>query len=110
MKTKYFYSHMIEKTNLTLELGDLKISSEQRIELLSLADANIHTHVVHAVLNNLEPEDKKIFLQNMISGNHKDTWKHLLLKVDNIEEKIQKVIDKKIGELLEDVKKAKKSK
>jgi hypothetical protein len=107
MKHKHFYSHLIETTHLTLEIGELEIEKEERVELLSLADANIHTHVVHTVLSELEPQDKKIFLQNIISNDHKKTWQHLLLKIDNVEEKIQKTIGKVINEFIEDVRKAK---
>jgi hypothetical protein len=107
MKHKHFYSHLIETTHLTLEIGELEIEKEERVELLSLADANIHTHVVHTVLSELEPQDKKIFLQNIISNDHKRTWQHLLLKIDNVEEKIRKTIGKVINEFIEDVRKAK---
>lgn len=107
MKHKHFYSHLIETTHLTLEIGELKIEKEERVELLSLADANIHTHVVHTVLSELDPQDKKIFLQNILTNDHRKTWQHLLLKIDNVEEKIQKTIGKVVNEFIEDVRRAK---
>lgn len=107
MKHKHFYSHLIETTHLTLEIGELKIEKEERVELLSLADANIHTHVVHTVLSELDPQDKKIFLQNILTNDHRKTWQHLLLKIDNVEEKIQKTIGKVVNEFIEDVRRTK---
>ena len=77
MKHKHFYAHLTETTDIVLELGELDMSSEERIHLLSLIEANIHSSVINTVLSNLDEENKKIFLNNLISDNHSKTWEHL---------------------------------
>lgn len=107
MKTKHFYSHLIETTHITLEIAELDVTSKERVHLLSLVEANIHTTVVAKVLDQLEPEEKKKFLSNLSKEDHAKTLSHLKEKVSGIEEKLKKEIDKVTNELLEDVKKAK---
>ncbi|PIR80219.1 MAG: hypothetical protein COU25_01330 [Candidatus Levybacteria bacterium CG10_big_fil_rev_8_21_14_0_10_35_13] len=107
MKTKHFYTHLIETTDITLEIAQLNVTSKERVHLLSLVEANIHSAVVSMVLSSLEPHDKKIFLQNLSINEHNKTWLHLRQKAGNIEEEIKKTIDDTISELLKDVRKVK---
>lgn len=107
MKHKHFYSHLIQFTSVTLEIADLEMTKEERVHLLSLADANIHTSVVSVVLEHLDPEDKKVFLQNLLEDNHDKIWKHLKSKSEIIEEKIKETIEQNIDEFLQDIKETK---
>ena len=107
MKTKHFYTHLTETTEITLEIANLDVNPKERIHLISLMEANIHSAVVSFVLSNLESNDKKIFLQNLSGKDHKKTWVHLKEKSKNIEEEIKKTIDDAISELLKDVRKIK---
>ncbi|MBI3984820.1 MAG: hypothetical protein HY344_02645 [Candidatus Levybacteria bacterium] len=107
MKTKHFYSHLVETTHITLELASLDVTSEERVHLLSLVEANIHSTVVSKTLSQLSEEDKKTFLKNLALENHEQTLSHLKTKVNDIEEKLKKEIDRVTKELLEDVKKVK---
>jgi hypothetical protein len=77
MKNKHFYAHLTETTDIVLELGELNMSPEERIHLLSLIETNIHSAVIDTVLSNLDEENKKIFLKNLVSNNHSNTWEHL---------------------------------
>ena len=65
MKRKHFYSHLVETTHITLEIAELDVTSGERVHLLSLVEANIHTTVVSKVLDELDPLDKKKFLSNL---------------------------------------------
>ena len=107
MKSKYFYESLIETSDISLELAELKLSPDERVHLISLAKANIHSVVVNTVLANLSEEDKKIFLKNLVSQNHEETWKHLKSKSAAIEEKIKHSIEKLKKELLKDIKRIK---
>lgn len=107
MKHKHFYMHLIETTDITLELANLEISKEERVHLLSLIDANIHIAVMEAVLSELPKEDKRHFLKNLSLNDHDKTWLHLRQKNKDIEEKIKKVIDNTLKELLKDVSESK---
>lgn len=104
MKNKHFYSHLVESTHLTLEIANLEVDNNQRVHLLSLVEANIHTTVVSTVLSNLKPEDKKIFLKNLSEENHEKTWQHISSRLTNAKDLIEKAINDVTKELLEDVK------
>ncbi len=110
MKNKQFYSHLVETTDLTLEIANLEVDNKERVHLLSLIEANIHTEVVSEVLSGLSVEDKKTFLKNLSQDNHKKTLEHLNSKASNIEKRLKKTIDKVTKELLDDVKQAQKIK
>jgi len=106
MKSKHFYAHLTETTDIILELGELDMSSEERIHLLSLVEANIHSSVINTVLSNLDEKNKKIFLNNLISDDHSEIWEHLNKSTNDLENKIKKTIDLMKKELLRDIKKA----
>ena len=106
MKNKYFYAHLTETTDIVLELGELDLSPEERVHLLSLVEANIHSAVINTVLSNLNEENKKIFLRNLISNDHPKTWEHLSKSTEDLENKIKKTIDSIKKELLKDISKA----
>lgn len=110
MKHKHFYAHLVETTDIVLELGELDLTSEERIHLLSLVEANIHSSVINTVLSALDEENKKIFLKNLALSDHIKTLNHLKKTSSDIEDKIQKTISIIKKELLEDLKKAKKIK
>lgn len=107
MAKKLFYSHLIETTDITLEIANLNVTSKERVHLLSLVHANIHNSVVSKILSNLDPEDKKIFLENLSNENHEKTWTHLKTKMSNIQEDVEKTIKDTIKELIKDIKKVK---
>ncbi len=107
MKNKHFYAHLVETTDITVELANLNMSPEERIHLLSLIEANIHSSIIDTVLSSLDEENKKIFLQNLSSNNHEKVWVHLKNKSKNIEEDIIQSIEKLKKELREDIRKVK---
>lgn len=107
MKHKYFYSHLINSTDITLEMGNLNIQKHERVHLLSLFEVNIHSRVVVTVLDELEPEDKIIFLKNLTEGNNEKLWHHLNQKIENVKDKVENSIQKVKKELLSDIQEAK---
>ena len=104
---KHFYSHIIETSTLTLELGDMDLSKEERRHLIDLAENNIHHAILDAILSKLSEENKKIFLSHLASDNHDKVWDHLRKNIDNIEEKIKKTAEDLKKELHKDIKEAK---
>ncbi|HYM65624.1 MAG TPA: hypothetical protein VES68_04070 [Candidatus Sulfotelmatobacter sp.] len=42
MKKKHFYHTLVETTDITVELANLDLTTDERLHLLSLVDANIH--------------------------------------------------------------------
>lgn len=110
MKQKTFYTHIIQINDIVLDLGDLEMSSEERVHLLALLDANIHSTVIHTVLNELPQAEKKIFLENILVNNHEKTWTHLRSNSVDLEKKITNAVNKLIKEMKQDIKLVAKSK
>jgi len=108
MKNKHFYSHIITTTDITLKLSEMDLTEEEKNHLESLLEANIHSVVVETILSELSNDDKKQFLQNLVSDNHQITLEHLKLKINNVENKITDSIENLKKELLDDLEEAKK--
>ena len=109
MKHKHFYDSLIETTDITIELAQMNLLPDERLHLISLVQANIHTVVVDTVLSSLSEKDKKIFLKNLVSNDHEIIWSHLKT-AENIEEKIKLAVKKAKNELLKDIERVKKIK
>jgi hypothetical protein len=103
MRKKYFYTHIVDTSTLTLELADMDLAPKERLHLLSLIDSNIHHEVLDLILSELRETDKKTFLGYLASENHEKVWKFLNQKVDNIEEKIKKTAEDLKKELHKDI-------
>lgn len=106
MKNKFFYSHLVETSEISLRLGEMDLSSDERLHLTNLVEANIHSEIVDGVLSELSEDDKKIFLQNLISENHNQTWSHLNKKIERLEEKIKAIVNNAKAEFLNDINEA----
>jgi len=107
MSKGHFYEQVIETSQISLELGSMSLSGEERRELTVLVSKNIHAVVLDTVLSELSGEDKKTFLRNLSENNHEKIWQHLKIKINKIEEKIKKSVEETKKELLEDIEKAK---
>lgn len=110
MKHKHFYAHLKETTDIVLELGELDLTPEERMHLLSLIDANIHSAVINTVLTNLDEKNKKVFLSNLVKNDHSKTWEHLNSATKNAEERIVETIKSIKKEFIKDIKKVKNQK
>ena len=106
MKKKHFYSDIIETSSLSITLGDMDLSHEERLHLISLVESNLHHTILDAILSELSEEDKNKFLMHLSSNNHEKIWSFLKDKIENIEEKIKKTAEDLHKELHEDIKEA----
>jgi hypothetical protein len=107
MKNKFFYTRLIETTDVSLKLTEIDLSQDEKTHLTSLMEANIHSTVIDTVLSELSKEDKKIFLRNLVSDDHKKTWEHLNGRIGKLEEKIIKAVEKLKEDLIKDLIEAK---
>lgn len=108
MIKKHFYSHIVETSSISLELGNLKLTQEERVHLISLADANLHGEILDKVLSELSEEEKKVFLENLTHDEHDKTVSHLKENIEDFEDKIRDTAKSVKKELLEDIRKFKK--
>lgn len=100
---KHFYSHIVETSLLSLELGEMDMTQEERVHLVSLAESQLHHVIVDIVLSELSDEDKKTFLHHLSLDDHEKIWHMLHTKVESIEEKIQKAAEELKAELHKDI-------
>lgn len=103
-KQKHFYSHIIDWSSITLEIGNLDMEHDERVHLLSLAESNIHHAVLDAILSELRERDKRKFLEHLHSDNHDEIWKLLNSRIENVEEKVIKAAEDIKKELHKDIK------
>lgn len=107
---KKFYQNLIEVESLTLELDKLDLDEEQKIHLASLIDSSLHHTILDAILSELSDTDKRAFIHILNEDDHDKIWKFLNKRVDNIEEKIKKVVEELKEELHKDMKQARRIK
>ncbi len=105
---KYFFSHLIEIDSVIIELDKLDLSPEQKLHLAGLIDSSLYHTILDAVLSELTPAEKEIFLNHLKEDDKDKIWQFLNGKIDNIEIKIKKVADDLKEELQKDLKEAKK--
>lgn len=86
---KYFYSHLIEIQSLVIELDQMELDPREKTHLAHLIDSTLHHHVLDTVLDQLDLQDKEVFLNHLMENDHTKIWKFLNEKVDKIEEKIK---------------------
>lgn len=101
---KHFYSHLITVESIVTELDKLDLSLDQKTHLTTLIDSSLHHTILDAVLSELAPKDKKVFLDHLKKDDKGKVWQFLNEKVDNIEEKIKKAADDLKEELHKDLK------
>jgi hypothetical protein len=102
-----FYSHLVETSIISLELGDLDLAKDERMHLIQLAEDNIHHAILDAILSELSESDKKVFLHHLSKADHDKVWKHLKKKIENIEDKIKSAAESIKKELHKDIKEMK---
>lgn len=106
----FFYSHLIEIQSVVMELDKLDLSSDQKTQLTGLIDSSLHHTILDAVLSELTPTDKKVFLNHLKADDKNKIWQFLNTKVENIEDKIKKAAEQLKVQLHEDLKEACKNK
>ncbi len=105
---KQFYSHIVSVDTLLIEIDKLGLSDEQKIHLISLIDSTLYHTILDAILSELSPEDKKVFIQYLAQENHDEVWNFLNKKVENIETKIKIAADELTEKMHKDIKDIKK--
>lgn len=103
MKSR-FYSNIIETSSVSLALGDMELSQEERKHLIELVEENLHHAILDAVLSELSEKDKQEFIELLAEGNNEKIWKLLSERVSHIEDKIKKTADDLKEELHKDIK------
>ncbi|OGH50077.1 MAG: hypothetical protein A3H17_02520 [Candidatus Levybacteria bacterium RIFCSPLOWO2_12_FULL_37_14] len=101
---KYFYTHIVDTSMLSLEIGGMDLTPKERLHLISLIDSNIHHEILDLILSELNPSDKKTFLNHLASENHSKVWRFLNEKIKDVEEKIKKTAEDIKKELHRDIK------
>lgn len=104
MGKKQFYSHIVETESVVVKLHEVGMSEDEKAHLVALMDSSLHHVILDAILTELSPTDKKLFLEELATDDHEAIWKFLRTKITGIENKIQKAADELKKELHEDIK------
>ena len=103
MKHQFFYSHLVETSDIKIKLSELDLSGDEKTHLTSLMEANVHSIVIETVLSELSAQDKKTFLKNLISNDHQKIWEHLNSRIGKLEDKIKTAVENLKIEFLKDI-------
>lgn len=101
---KHFYSYHVEIESLIVEIESLPIKKHEKKHLISLAESQMHHAILDSILSELSSDDKKLFLVHLNSKNHDRVWKFLRSRINDIEDKIEKVVSDLRIELYKDIK------
>ncbi len=104
MAKKQFYSEIVETDSVVVKLHEVGLSEEEKAHLVALMDSSLHHVILDAILTELSPHDKKLFLEELAHDDHEAIWKFLRGRITGIEDKIQKAADDLKKELHEDIK------
>ncbi len=110
MSKTFFYSYLTEIESIITELDKLDLSLEQKVHLTNLIDSSLHHTILDAILSELTPTDKKVFLNHLKENDRIKIWQFLNGKVDNIEEKIKNAAEDLKTKIHHDLKEATKNK
>ena len=107
---QHFYSHIVETSSVSLALGDMDLTPEERKHLLDLVDHNLHHAILDSVLSELSDKDKQEFLELLAKDENDKVWELLTSRVDHIEDKIKQTADDLKDEIHKDIKESNKTK
>lgn len=100
---KHFYSHVLDTSSLSLALGEMNLSQDERKHLTELAQDNLHHAILDVVLSELSPEDKQKFLLLLTQDDQEKIWDLLTERIDHVEDKIKKTAEDLRKELHKDI-------
>lgn len=103
MKKRY-YSHLVETESIVVKLNELQLDEKEKIHLIEIMESNMEHVILDAILSELQPDDKILFVQELATDNDERIWQFLKKHVDNIEEKITKAAEGLKKELHQDIK------
>lgn len=104
---KHFYSHVVDTSSLSLALGEMNLSQDERKHLIELAQDNLHHAILDVVLSQLSGEDKQKFLLLLSQDDQEKIWSLITDRIDHVEEKIKKTADDLKKELHKDIEESK---
>jgi len=66
IKTKMFYSHLVDLSDLVVKLECLKLDEQEREEIVDLIEDILHHRILDSLLDVIPPEHHEGFLERMI--------------------------------------------
>lgn len=104
---KHFYTEVIDTSSISLSLGEMELSPEERRHLVDLAHDNLHHAILDVVLSELSDKDKQKFLLLLSEDDQEKIWALLTDRIDNVKDKIKKTADELKKELHKDIEESK---
>lgn len=107
---QHFYSHIVETSSVSLALGEMDLTPDERKHLVDLVEHNLHHAILDAVLSELSDKDKQEFLELLAKDENDKVWELLTSRVDHIEDKIKQTADDLKKEMHKDIQDSKETK
>ena len=99
----YFYTHIVDPSDIHRELDILDIEPHERNHLTLILESSLHHHIVDIILTELSDDHKKAFLMHMADDNHDGMWEIVEAGIDNPEQKIKECLDSFKNEIMKDI-------
>lgn len=94
--------HFIKEPKIYLEIEKLGLTSEEKFSLTQSVTLLYHQKLLNKLLEYLEEEDKKIFLELLIVGGEENYLEFLHQKIMNLEEIVKNAVEEIEKHLLKD--------
>ncbi len=96
-----FYYHLIDLTDIEVQLDKHQLKGEEKQELMMMVKETIHYQVVTEILTHLPEEHHEWFLAKYTKLPHEEGFlEKLKEKIEDIEDKIKAIVEKVKAEIL----------
>lgn len=84
--------HLVKNPKILLEIKKLNLAEYEENELMQMVTLLYHQKLLNRLLEFLEEEDKKIFLELLISTTEQNYLEFLHLRIANLEQIVEQAI------------------
>ncbi len=96
--------HFVTNPRVLINIGELSLEQAEKDRLTEIATLIYHQKLLNKFLDNLAEEDKKIFIEKVLTDPKEDSLNFLHEKIDGIERVVEEAIFEIEEKLLEDIK------
>ncbi len=95
--------HFVTNPRVLMDIEGLSLDQEEKNKLTEIATLIYHQKLLNKFLDELIEEDKKIFIDKVLTDSKEDSLNFLYEKIENIEKVVEKAIFEIETKLLEDI-------
>lgn len=96
--------HFITNPRVLVDIEELSLQEEEKNKLTEIATLIYHQKLLNKFLDKLDEEDKKIFIEKVLTDPKEDSLNFLHEKIEDIEKVVEEAVFEIEEKLLEDIK------